>query len=238
MKNITLTIVTLLCMNINYAAETDFQKSIPQFFRNYAYFENDYPKNFHAKIEFKRILETIESQDLSQDSFYQSILNYKNNRKESCEINPLEQAIIDNNLQKIAWLIAIKMPINQLNTYGYTPLHQAFITDNMAAAQLLLNAQADVNIKDINDNTPLHIACYYNNLQAIEKLIAWGANINAIDTKKFTPLHQAVLRNSVQAADALLNYGAHILRDSLNCSPIDYAATDEMIEVFSDSKIV
>lgn len=276
MKNTLLTIVTLLCMNINYAAETDFQKSIPQFFRNYAYFEHNFPENSHAQSEYKRILDTIEHQDLSQDNFYKFILNYnvenyttdrdakyqnclcENNPPKNCFqvmtstiedaitqknkrslwLSPVEKAIEENNLKKLAWLIAINMPLNEMNNLKMLPIHHAVMNDDTTALAMLLSAQVNIDAVTQSGFTPLHVASYYNKIPAMKILINQGAYINATTREKNTPLHYAMKNNHLEATKLLLACNAHIKPNAHGKTQIDYAATDEMIEVFSDSKIV
>lgn len=276
MKNITLTIVTLLCMHINYAAETDFQKSIPQFFRNYAYFEHNFPENDDAQREYTRILEDIKHQDLSEDTFYKFILNYdvenyntnRNPQYQSCSleknspktcfqvmastiedataqknkrnssISPVEKSIEENNLKKLAWLMAISMPLNEINKLKMRPIHHAVMNDDTTALEMLLSAQVNIDAPTQSGFTPLHVASYYNKIPAMKILISQGAYINATTREKNTALHYAIQNKNLEAAKLLLASNAHIKPNIQGKTPIDCATTDEMIEVFSDSKIV
>lgn len=273
MKKISLILATLVFTNISYASQTDFQQSIPQFFRNYAYFENNFPENEETQSEYKRIVDQIIDKDLSINPFYKFILHYtsekyvsdknklydqykrKKNQSQTClqvmqasgdnattirnlSIGPVAKCIEENNLEKLSWFIAIKMPLNDINDINMRPIHHAVMNDDTRTLRMLLDADVDINAPTHNKFTPLHIASYYNKVDAMKILISKDADINAITRDHNTALHYAMRNKNLDAAKLLVAHSADITHNAHGKTPIDYASTNKMIEIFSDSQIV
>jgi len=90
--------------------------------------------------------------------------------------NPLNQAVLDDNTEKVTALLKAK-PRLALSTDpgGDTLLHWAASAGHEELAQLLLDDKASVYARNMNGDTPLHVAAINGNLDIVKLLVANGA---------------------------------------------------------------
>ena len=95
----------------------------------------------------------------------------------------LEQAVLNNNLNMVVYLLGFIGDINAIEQDGNDEpaLHTAINLGYIEIAHLLINSGANVNAISELGFSPLHIATMNNNVHIITLLLDNGANINAAD---------------------------------------------------------
>ncbi len=97
----------------------------------------------------------------------------------SDRVGPLFAAINDQDMEKVATLLADGADPNLVDTIGATPLWLAAVKRNPQVVQLLLDAGARVNGKSIGNQTALWMAAQQRDMEVARILIGAGAEINA-----------------------------------------------------------
>jgi ankyrin repeat protein len=115
---------------------------------------------------------------------------------------PLEQAINDNNVDKVRTLLLRGADVRAKGTYGETVVGQAINAGNVAVLKLLLQY-------DIDKNDALNIAVWAQKHEIVKYLLSIGANPNHGAGNK-PPLFAAVYLHDTQMATILLENGADI----------------------------
>jgi ankyrin len=104
-------------------------------------------------------------------------------------------AVLFNNHELVARLVAAGGNVNARNEMQQTPLHMfsdGFGDDEAAAvAQLLIDAKADVNAVDFDGRTPCHCVARCGYGKTLETMIVAGASVHARDSRGRTPLFDA-----------------------------------------------
>lgn len=116
--------------------------------------------------------------------------------------NLLHRAVLDNDYDEVADLIAVGANINGIiERSGATALH---LVENPDIAQLLIDSGADIQARDHKGNSPLHSSAYP---EVTRVLLRAGAHPDAKNHEGNSPLHVA---RSREIAEILLKYGASI----------------------------
>lgn len=125
---------------------------------------------------------------------------------------PLEDAIWQGDVKKVAALIRAKADVNQV-VDTMTPLCQAEQQDDGKAVivEMLIRAGADVNVPcGGRRETALHTAAAEGRVAAVKLLLAAGAHVNARDYQDSTPLYVAADTPSPEVVKLLLDAGAEV----------------------------
>ena len=121
---------------------------------------------------------------------------------------PLNQAVVDGDIERVKSEIAAGVDINSKYTAGWTLLHIAINKKHTEIAQLLIEKGADVNIRDNQGRTPVHLAVETGQKAIVEALIAKGADLNVMDTRADNALTLARKNNQTEITELLLKNGA------------------------------
>jgi ankyrin repeat protein len=91
--------------------------------------------------EFARLIES---------DYYDPIYDYKKETfEEKYIISNLHQAVYDNDVEYVMFLIQSGSNVNSKNKFGYTPLHWAVESGNFEIIELLVNSGADVSAENM-----------------------------------------------------------------------------------------
>lgn len=90
---------------------------------------------------------------------------------------PLHTAAAENDVKKIASLLAEGTKIDELGDRGSTALHVAINNEAWEAAAELIKRGANSNIQNFRQETPLDLAVIHQQLLLIQDLIAAGATV-------------------------------------------------------------
>ena len=155
--------------------------------------------------------------------------NIDNNDK---KISQIHEAIISDNLEKLANLLKLGENPDIIDKSGETPLYLSVDIENYDAMVILLEFGADCNIQKEDDgNTPLHLATEKKNDIYITNLLSHGANPNIINKINLqTPMHICVINriNEYILIKFKENKGdVYNINDKFNKTPFDYSLNDE-----------
>ena len=155
--------------------------------------------------------------------------NIDNNDK---KISQIHEAIISDNLEKLANLLKLGENPDIIDKSGETPLYLSVDIENYDAMVILLEFGADCNIQKEDDgNTPLHLATEKKNDIYITNLLSHGANPNIINKINLqTPMHICVINriNEYILIKFKENKGdVYNIKDKFNKTPFDYSLNDE-----------
>ncbi len=106
----------------------------------------------------------------------------------------LQEAVDDNDLDRVRLLLKRKADINEAGLCGETPLHRAVRQNHPVIARILIEAGADVGLTDAKGRTPLHLAVLHGNATLIMRLLEAGADIRATDERGRTVMHMVPKR--------------------------------------------
>ena len=121
---------------------------------------------------------------------------------------PLDQAVVDGDIERVKSEIAAGVDINSKNRMGWTLLHIAINKKHTEIAQLLIEKGADVNIRDNRGRGPIHLAVETGQKAIVEALIAKKADLNAMDSRADNALSLAKKNNQTEITELLLKNGA------------------------------
>ena len=100
--------------------------------------------------EFARLIES---------DYYDPIYDYKKETfEEKYIISNLHQAVYDNDVEYVMFLIQSGSNVNSKNKFGYTPLHWAVESGNFGIIELLVSSGADISVENIWGITPIQRA--------------------------------------------------------------------------------
>ncbi len=122
----------------------------------------------------------------------------------------LNDAIVANDVDRVAYLLAHKAQVNAHDGDGYTPLISAIRSGFVEVATYLVEHQADPNLTDHSGWTPLMWATWGDNPALVKMLLAHGAKIDSTDKDGLTPLAIAAQNAKAKAAPELLAGGADV----------------------------
>ena len=147
------------------------------------------------------------------------------------KISQIHEAIISDNLEKLANLLKLGGDPDIIDKSGETPLYMSVDIENYDAMIILLEFGADCNIQKEDGNTPLHLATEKKNDIYISSLLSHGANPNIINKiNSQTPLHigiinkinEFILVKFKEAKGDIYN-----IKDKFDKTPFDYSLNDE-----------
>ena len=116
---------------------------------------------------------------------------------------------------------------------GGTPLHFAASHGKPDVITLLLDRGANIESRTREaGRTPLHDAAEDNTPEVVALLLDKGADIKARSSTGLTPLHLAAVNNKPEVVALLLDMGApiEVREDTLNATPLDFAANNEHLK--------
>jgi quinoprotein dehydrogenase-associated probable ABC transporter substrate-binding protein len=122
----------------------------------------------------------------------------------------LNNAIVANDVDRVAYLLMHKAQVNSHDGEGYTPLVSAIRSGFVAVATYLVEHKADANLTDRSGWTPLMWATWEDNPELVKMLLAHGAKLDSTDNDGLTPLAIAAQNGKVKAAMTLLAAGADV----------------------------
>lgn len=122
----------------------------------------------------------------------------------------LRDAVVDDNLSKVKFLIFFGANVNSVTVLGETPLHFAAEFGRVEIAKVLLAKGANVDATGLLGRTPLHFASLSGNIKIFKVLLAKGANVNIADSEQNTPLHMAARYSNQEAVKLLLTRGSDV----------------------------
>jgi len=122
----------------------------------------------------------------------------------------LNNAIVANDVDRVAYLLAHGAQVNSTDGEGFTPLISAIRSGLVAVATYLVEHKADANLPDRSGWTPLMWATWGDNPALVEMLLAHHAKLDAADNDGLTPLGIAAQNGKAKAARALLDAGADV----------------------------
>ena len=122
----------------------------------------------------------------------------------------LSDAVVSNDIDRAAYLIAKGASVNKLDNLGTPPLETAARAGCIQMMQLLVDHGAKVDGLDSDNQTALMGAAMRNQAVAIKFLVAHGANVEKGGPSGYTPLSIAVEEGQYDAAYALIQAGARV----------------------------
>jgi len=122
----------------------------------------------------------------------------------------LSKIIIYGTDEEVQQAVDQGVPINEIDSYGYTPLVQTAIVDSASKAKILLNAKADVDFSDLTGRTALHWVASNNNLEFCQLLLRHGANANAYTRAGQSALVIPYLRDYDKVKNTLYQHKASL----------------------------
>ena len=163
------------------------------------------------------------------------------------KISQIHEAIISDNLEKLANLLKLGGDPDIIDKSGETPLYMSVDIENYDAMIILLEFGADCNIQKEDGNTPLHLATEKKNDIYISSLLSHGANPNIINKiNSQTPLHigiinkinEFILVKFKEAKGDIYN-----IKDKFDKTPFDYSLNDEkyknlLISIFGKNNLI
>ena len=160
------------------------------------------------------------------------IIEQNNNADNDKKISQIHEAIISDNLEKLANLLKLGENPDIIDKSGETPLYLSVDIENYDVMVILLEFGADCNIQKEDDgNTPLHLATEKKNDIYITNLLSHGANPNIINKINLqTPMHICVINriNEYILIKFKENKGdVYNIKDKFNKTPFDYSLNDE-----------
>ena len=147
--------------------------------------------------------------------------NQQTNKIETTDIilNPLHQAVTQNQIKTVKFLLENKAFPDPHDHNNWTPLFHAVNLRYMDIIKLLIKYGANINYRDKNKNTPIFYAIKstipyeqlnhdYTDLDIIKQLVVRGADINAKQNNGRTPLLEAMELKKTNIIEYLLQTGS------------------------------
>lgn len=124
----------------------------------------------------------------------------------------LHEAVVNGEIELIAYLLKRGLAIDRKDNNGFTPLHDAVKGQDPSVVRFLIDKGADVHARTANLDTPLHLAVFNNDVPSAEILFFNGAHGNILEKnkEKVSPFEHAV-RNRYYAMAELLYFPMHYL---------------------------
>ncbi len=138
----------------------------------------------------------------------------------------LYTALLDDNINKIKYLIKQGCDLNQVFSKERSTLHVACANNHSPIVAMLLDQNVCPHRRDLWGRTPLHEAAWYGNERIIQLLLPhYPPTINLYDINGWTPLHIAARESSYTCTQILMN--VHHIRSTQSSSDAQgYTAMD------------
>ena len=152
----------------------------------------------------------------------------------SAPVNPLVEAVYDENMDEVRLLIAKGHRVNSKdkNHEGVSALHAAVETGNMEIAQFLLSSGAKINGRDSLKRTPLMMMDTDATPELLQLLLRYGAKVNLMDKKKFTALNHLAGYDKPEIFRLLIIAGADVnLVNKEGATPLMTAAQEGHLDI-------
>lgn len=136
----------------------------------------------------------------------------------------LFDAVRNNDIEKVKFIIENNVNVNERNLLGKTPLYEAASIGYLELVKLLVEKGADVNAKSNSGKTPLHEAASNGKLEALKFLVEKNADVNAKTNDGITPLHEAATNGNIIAINILVKKGADVhTKNNRGLTPLEIA---------------
>ncbi|KAF1453679.1 Ankyrin repeat and protein kinase domain-containing protein 1, partial [Spheniscus demersus] len=123
-------------------------------------------------------------------------------------LTSLHLTVIQENVEKVKFLLSCKAHVNSQVVCGYTPLTMAVQKRSLEICSVLIKHDADINMPDDDGWTPLHFAAQNGDDRVVHLLLDHQAQVNAQERDGWTPLHLASQNNFENVARVLLSLQA------------------------------
>ena len=122
----------------------------------------------------------------------------------------LNDAIVADDVDRVAYLLTHGAHANSQDGEGYTPLISAVRSGFVGVATYLVEHDADANLTDRSGWTPLMWATWGDRPALLSMLLAHRAKLDATDEDGLTPLAIAAQNGKMKATRVLLDAGADV----------------------------
>ncbi|MEZ5040432.1 MAG: ankyrin repeat domain-containing protein [Saprospiraceae bacterium] len=129
---------------------------------------------------------------------------------ENSDLDLLLEAIEDDKLDLVKFMIEKGTDVNAQNNEGWTPLMQAVEGGNMTIINLLLEKGADINQQDKEGHTALFVAAEEGDMEITKMLIQKGAKVDIKTGEGWNAFMEAVDEGQMEMAELLINKGADV----------------------------
>lgn len=159
--------------------------------------------------------------------------------------SPLKLATINNDVQTVNLLLNSSANINITDKEGNNLLHYAIIYNAKEVFNLLIEKGININLANKDGVTPLITASKsytvfsenrtltHNRDYYARFLINLGADLNFLDKEGNSALNYALhFEQDYTTVELLIKRGANVLSENFNTSPLIYAITNNMIDIF------
>ena len=147
----------------------------------------------------------------------------------------LFQAVGDGNVSLCTLYLDAGVPVDCVESDGFTPLHLSCCLGHVKIATLLLDrGSTAIDEKNGNDETPLSCACSNGKLEIATLLLDRGSTtIDEKNDDRTTPLHLSCSRGNLQIATLLLDRGSTAIdeKDWYDETPLHLSCRFEHLEV-------
>uniref|UniRef100_A0A671QGL1 Histone-lysine N-methyltransferase EHMT2-like n=1 Tax=Sinocyclocheilus anshuiensis TaxID=1608454 RepID=A0A671QGL1_9TELE len=141
---------------------------------------------------------------------------------------PLLEAIVNNHVEVVKYLIQSGACVYHAEEDGSTGLHHAAKRGNLEVLMLLLSTgQVDLNVQDSGGWTPIIWAAEHRHIDVIRALLNRGADVTLRDKEMNVCLHWASFAGSAEIAELVLNAGCPLSSVNLHGdTPLHIAARE------------
>ncbi len=187
----------------------------------------------------------IQSQSLSELTStlakHPELLNKPN---KSSGFSPLHLAVMANQSNMVALLLAKGADVNARDRYNMTPLHKAVAFNRLEFAGMLMDKGADPlafgRKYGLIRVAPIHLAAEAGFTEMVRLFLDRGVDLNlrTQGTNQVTCLHMAAAKGQPEVVELLLKAGADVnARDSNGATPLYWARIAEQTEICEMLKI-
>ncbi|XP_016096353.1 histone-lysine N-methyltransferase EHMT2-like [Sinocyclocheilus grahami] len=141
---------------------------------------------------------------------------------------PLLEAIVNNHVEVVKYLIQSGACVYHAEEDGSTGLHHAAKLGNLEVLMLLLSTgQVDLNTQDSGGWTPIIWAAEHRHIDVIRALLNRGADVTVRDKEMNVCLHWASFAGSAEIVELVLNAGCPLSSVNLHGdTPLHIAARE------------
>eukprot|EP01119_Soliformovum_irregulare_P006787 TRINITY_DN19211_c0_g1_i1.p1 TRINITY_DN19211_c0_g1~~TRINITY_DN19211_c0_g1_i1.p1 ORF type:complete len:592 (+),score=153.00 TRINITY_DN19211_c0_g1_i1:145-1776(+) len=136
-------------------------------------------------------------------------LAYNTNPNEADDTT-LHAAAYSGNLEMLEMFLEKKVPIDSVNSQGFTPLHVAIIQNHSQSVARLVKAGANIKAVTNLNQSAVHLAVMLKDVNMLYELIHMGFPLELKNSDGSTPFHYAMKEDMKVHAVALMEAGANI----------------------------